>query len=292
MSLEETIKNLKQQIEEQEKKEVELEQEPEKEVEEVREPEIPEAKEEEKKEEEKKEEPKVEEAPKEEERPDNGAFARLRREKAAAEKRAQELEIRLQERVEAAKKDPEVEVNTQEVNLPPEVQQLVLNQRINDAQKGFARLEADFIATTPDYQSVAQEYWQARAQALKIQNPRLSNPEISELTNKQILFEANDKLERGFNPIEELYHDAKSLGFTGKPRQVASEKEIKEEAPKKELRPDLDEVAANRKRSSGMAGASGHSEGGQMTKLAAVGLPIEEWAKLSVEERKRIMLSA
>ena len=107
--------------------------------------------------------------------------------------------------------------------------------------------------------------------------------QIAEKTKDTILTKAAHYVRDGFNPIEELYHEAKELGCTGKSY-------AKEESKEEEIKPDLKKVAENRKRSTGMTSSGGKSEG-QMTKLAAAELSVAEWKRLPPSEKARLLAS-
>lgn len=278
MSLEDTIKELKAEIELAEKREggEEIVEETE-ETEEVAEEEKTEETKAETKEE-AKAEPKVEE--KKEEELDSAGYARLRREAAAERKKREELEREV-EALKAKKEEPVEEV--ERIELPPEVNELIETQRKAKAFQEFQELEAPFRAKTPEYDDIAEQFLVQQAHSIKIQNPRLPNEKVFELAKETILRKAGKYLNDGFNPIEELYHEALELGL--KPRAKAEEKA---EEVKEEPKPDMKKVAANRQRSAGMNGASGKQEG-QLTKQAAGELSIAEWQKLPASEKRRLM---
>jgi hypothetical protein len=281
MSLLSEIDSLKEQIEEAKKREEGMVEEPEEAVEEEAAPE-PE-------EEAPKEEEKAPEQP--EEKPeaplDDAGYAKLRREKAAAQKLAEkeaaekaELQRQLDELLRAPREEAEQPV------IAPEISEILQEHRVSRAEREFVALEAQFKARTPDYDGVAAEYTKALADSIRIQNPRLTPVEVAERTKMQILQQAGELVRNGFDPIEEMYHTAKELGFTGKSFQQAAEQPKEESKP--EPKPDMAKVAANRARSAGMAGGGGESRG-QMTKQAAADLSPAEWAKLPADEKKRLL---
>ncbi len=224
----------------------------------------------------------VKEEPKEEKLDDSG-YARLRREKAAAEKLAREKEQELADlRAQlAAKQEPTQEVETPQ--LPPELQSIIEKERYNQAGREFNAYEEQFRRKAPDYDDVSNAYKQALAQSIKIQNPRISVDELIEKTNEVLLKKAGSYLRAGFDPIEEMYYEAKELGFKAIPKEVAKEE------PEKELKPDLAKVAANKARNAGTTGAKGAGERGQLTLAAAAEMPAMEWARLPAAEKKRIL---
>lgn len=275
MSLQDELARMKAELAQgQVKEQEELEEAPieQEEEEEIKEPEKEESVEE------KKEEPKEE--PKEEEKLDNAGYARLRRE-AAAEKRLREQKERELEEV-YAKLNAKQETPQEEVQLPPQVQSIVERDRINQAAREFDILESQVKHRYPEYSAVASEYAQAMYQSIRLQNPRKSQVELSEMTRNAILMQAGEFARQGFeNPVEELFHTAKELGYTGKSFQ-------KEEPKEERLEPDMRKVAENRKRSTGMTANNGRSEG-QMTIGVAADLTSAEWARLPKAERQRLM---
>lgn len=248
-------------------KEIEIEEPEIEEVEEPEEPPVEEIKEE------------IIETPKEEKLDDAG-YARLRREAAAEKRRAELAEKELAELRQA--KEPIVEAQEQ-IQFPPEFQTVIEDHRISRAEREFTMLESKVKQDHPEYGAVAAEYAAALYQSFKVQNPRKSDIELSEMTKKSILMKAGEYARAGYeNPVEEMYHEAKELGFTGKSFQ-------KQESPKEEkLQPDMKKVADNRKRSSGMAASNGRSEG-LMTIAAAADLTAAEWARLPIADKRRIM---
>lgn len=283
MGLHETIEELKKEESEayaSEAKEMEKEQEEEPEsdvIEEV---------------EKKEEEPKPEvEAPEKTAEPDpvpekldNSAYARMRRDKAAAEKRAKEAEERISKLEEQLKQKPDIEYEEPKAVLSPELQEIVQDHMQTKAELEFMTLENTFRQSKPDYDGVADAYSKAIAQSIRIQNPRLSPNDIAAKTKQTILYKASEYVNRGYDPIEELYEEAKSLGFTALAKLEVVE--TGEEAPKK---PNLDKIAANKSRNAGMTGAKGRGGGGQVTRIAASDMTVEEWSRLPKEDKQRLL---
>lgn len=280
MSLEDTIKNLKSQIAEEDDKEI-----PEDEAEVVEEP-VEEAKPEEKPEEPEaaKEEPKPEEpAPVVDEKPDAAAFQRLRREAAAAKKQAAEAETkRLEMETRMAERDAEPKEEAAPLPIIPGLDDMLRSHQLTRAEQEFKGMESSFRRTNPEYDAIANEYGMAIAQSIRIQNPRLSNDVIAERTRETILLKAAKFLNDGFDPVEELFHEAKDLGFNGQSAKKA------EPAKEIEVKPDMAKLAANRSKSTGMTAASGRSAG-QLTQKAATELTSAEWMKLPAAEKHRLL---
>lgn len=251
----------------------------EEEIEEAEEEAAPEPEEKEPEKEEEKPEPEAKPEEKKEEL-DNAGYARLRREAAAEKHRAQQLEKEIAE----LRATREVAEAPAQIPLPPELQSVVDDNRISRAEREFAILENKAKQIHPEYGAVASEYAAAMYQSIRVQNPRKSDVELNEMTKKAILMKAGEYARQGYeNPVEEMYHEARELGFTGKSFQ-------KQEAPREEkIEPDLKKVAENRKRSTGMAANNGRSEGLMTLAHAATELTAAEWAKLPASEKKRLM---
>lgn len=234
-----------------------------------------------------KEEPVKEEPVKEEpEKLDDSGYARLRREKAAAEKLAREKEQELADLKAqlAAKQEPLDQPQFTEQYIPPELQSIIEKERYNQAGREFNAFEDQFRRKVLDYDDVSNAYKQALAQSIKVQNPRISTDDLIERTNLALLKKAGAYLNQGFDPIEEMYYDAKEyLGIKAAPKEVAKEE------PAKDLKPDLSKVAANKARNAGTAGAKGAGERGQITLAVAAEMSVKEWASLPAAEKKRIL---
>lgn len=267
MSLQETIEELKKGIEEAKEREG---QEPAQEEEKT---------EESVEEDEKAEEEKLVEEKKEEE-PDSSAYARMRREAAASKKLADERAREIEE----LKRPKETEEN-EAAPLTAELENVIQDYRTNQAEREFKRFENEVRKNDPKYDAVTAEYAQALAGSFRVQNPRLSPEDIAELTKRTLLEKAGAYVRAGYsNPVEELYHEAKELGFTGKSFD-------KKEEVEKEIKPDMKKVAENRKKSTGMAASSGESKT-DITRqyIMQNGMPTNaEWSKMSAAQKKSLM---
>lgn len=282
MSLSEALEELRNKLKEGEAQEEEKELEEETEAEEEAEAES---------EEEKSAEPEPKEEPKpEEEKLDNAAYARLRREAAAAKKAAEEeaaKRIALEQELEKQRAGSD-DLESDSLSVDDDLREMLEARKLQKAAQEFQALESSFAKTAPDYAAVSAEYAQALFNSLRIQNPRAPESAILEQAQKTILYKAAVFAREGFNPIEELYHEAKELGFTGKSVKQEEPEQESKSAPK----PDMKKVAANRARSAGMAAGSGKSEGSLTKEFAATQMTIGEWQKLPPEEKKRLMFGA
>lgn len=216
-------------------------------------------------------EPALEEPAKEpetdDEKPDAAAFQRLRRENAAFKKQLE-------------KPAEEIEAPTQD----DDIAEVLREHKMTKAERYFYSLEAEFKRTTPEYGAVAQEYTMALAQSIKLQNPRISQDELVRKTKETVLLKAAGYVKDGLNPVEELYNDAKELGFKGKKN---------DEKPKEEKieKPDMDRVAKNRNKSAGTAASTGKQPVNlSRASIRQNGLPSPaEWKKLSADQKKNLL---
>lgn len=218
------------------------------------------------------EEPKEEPAPKPDSELTSSEFARIRRENAAMKKQLAERE--------ALKAEP-VQTIEQPV-LPPIMEEIAREYQINQAGVEFNQMEAAFRRQVPDYDDVSNAFKQDLFRSVKLQNPRMSDDLVLKETNKQLLLKASQYVNQGLDPVQEMYEDAKSLGYKARPKE-----EPKEE--KTQIKPDLSKVAENKERNSGMMGAKGAGGQPELTKAGAAAYSPVEWAKLSRDEKNRIL---
>ncbi len=230
-----------------------------------------------------KEEPKEEVEKKEEaaaKKEESAEFARLRREKNAAERENKALKEKLEGKVEK-ELEPEEAINQELVDV-------IQQNRIQKAEKEYAMLEAAVFQENPDAEATANAYKAAIYQSIKIQNPRKSHVELLDLTKNTLLSKAGEYVRKGLNPIQELLDEAVSLGIQPQSPQKEEEDEAEEVVERK--KPDLDKLAKNKKRNAGTAAATGSAGGsGQLTPGKATTMSVAEWAKLPVAERQRLM---
>lgn len=213
-----------------------------------------------------------------------GAY-RLRREKDAEKKRADELQRKLEELIAEKEKQQTFNQQEEQIDLPPEFQEIAQEHKYQRAVREFTILENQVRNSYPEYDKISAEYRQAMYHSIKIQNPRRSEVEISEMTSRAILNRAAEFARAGYaNPVEELMHEAQSLGYDG-----SSFRRMQEQPKTQErLQPDLRKLAENRKRSAGLAASNGRQQG-MMTRQAAAELTSEEWARLPNSEKARLL---
>ena len=152
----------------------------------------------------------------------------------------------------------------------------------SQAVQEFVGMEQSFSSQVDDYEDVSAFFKKRMEQNIKASNPFITDAQLKDAVNNQILVTASNLLNQGFNPVEEMYHIAKDeLGFVPKPKEEVSQAQ-------QQTKPDLGKVAQNRKRNAGMAGAGGGAKPA-MTLEAAANLDIDEWSKLPASEKKRLL---
>lgn len=233
------------------------------------------------------EKPAKEEEPAPKEEPLYAAgYARLRREKEAEKRRADELEAKLAALSKQAPVEQAEEVQAEStVQTSPEIEAIIQNERFNAAEREVIRMEREFMESAPDdYQDVVNQYKAQVYQSVMVDNPDFSHEEILSETRKKLLYRASAYAQRGYNPVEKMYLDARKIY-----KPVAKQAE---EQPVEKLKPDPAKLAANRQRNAGMAAAGGRSTGAQITREVAATYSPKEWAKLPKEEKDRLMNEA
>lgn len=222
------------------------------------------------------EEETVEESDEEEKEPelDSTGYARLRRELAAEKKLRAEAEARnnpSEQSVEIAQDD----------HVNSEIADIINDRKYQKASEEFASLEEGFKSNVPDYDAISNGYKTALYQSIRVQNPEKSHSELLRETRDTMLRKAGTYVNKGLDPIQELYEEAKALGI----KPIASEQEEKEEI----VKPDLKNIAKNKAKNAGTIGAPGSGTGGQLTQEGAASLTTAEWSKLSAAEKTRLM---
>jgi len=204
-------------------------------------------------------------------------YARLRREARALKKKLQdeqEARAQLESRINRIENGDFEEVEAPQKAPDPWA----------EAEQGFVALEKGFLQTKApaDYEDVSKVMMANMIDTVQRQNPRMQPQDVVNQAKKIILQKASNYLQEGFDPIEELYYEAKEISERIKP-------EPQKEPEKKVLRPDLDKVQANKARSANMIGAKGSGDGRMTLQHAVTSLSNAEWIKLPIEERERIM---
>lgn len=215
-----------------------------------------------------------EEVKEEEPEMDVSGYARLRRELAAQKKLTADAE------------DKALNPITEEVDQSQaqnnEVEDMLQERRLQKASGEFSALESEFSSNVPDFEDVSIAYKTALYQSIRVQNPRKSHVELLEETRNTLLHKASNYMNKGLDPIQEMYEEAKSLGFKALPKQ-------EHQAQEEEIKPDLNKIAKNKSKNAGMVATQGGGAGATLTREAANELTSGEWAKLSASEKARIL---
>jgi hypothetical protein len=222
------------------------------------------------------------EEPKDDEELDASGYRKLRRDLKAAQKQIEDLKAAKTKDAEPVAEREE----TPEAVLPPEVVDLVEERKYQKAGQEFSSMEEDFKKNAPDdFEDVSLQYKASLYQHIRIDNPRMTHDQLLAETNKKLLMKASKYLNEGYNPIEEMYEDAKSLGFKKIPKDDAPAATEEVEVKK----PDLSKVAANRARNAGMAAAKGRAGQPALTQQSAATMSVAEWSKLPTAEKRRLL---
>lgn len=199
-------------------------------------------------------------------------FYKIRRERDALQKKLAELEGKAAQ--------PNIQSDNDQ---SPELAEILEEHRYQRAAQEFMSLEADFAKDLPDYESITNGYKNAVYQSLKVLNPSMPQSQLIQETHREILRRAGNYYNKGLNPVQELYNEAKSLGIQPQAKE-----------PKQEEKPKVnyDKLAANKARNAGTAGAKGMNGGGEITLETAANYSPAEWAKLPKEVKQRLLGNA
>ena len=247
---------------------------------------------------------------------ENADFARMRRDKAAAERRAAILEEQI--RASAAKpaaqndKPPAAAITEPDPNNDPEghlrwqlaqtqaqlkevadwkAQQTFKEQQAslkNNAIEAFERYENDFKAATPDYEPVTQFGVNILANSIRTLNPHLKGAALADAVQRQILRLAGQAEAQGHNPAEYLYHQAMSWGY-----QPAAEGKKNEEPPKEaenKQKPSIKNISEHKKKSASSMEGGGRNGKPPLSREAVLdkSFGLQDFARLTPAELKEL----
>jgi hypothetical protein len=256
----------------------------------------------------------------------NEEFARLRREKDASDRRARMAEQALQQRQQPAQAPPAV-VTKAAPAADPEPDKatnyegwlewnLRQTQRANEELRGtvdglnkwketteqrtqretfeqeekraFLELESGFAPTVPDYKEVTEWGWSQLAQSIKMLNPRMSQQQIHQETNKRVLAMAQEAAGRGEHPIESLYWHAKNSGYQPKAAPAGEQPAVVTKTEK--LKPDLKQIAASQKKSGSPLSGGGKSGKPPLSRehVASSEFGFKDFVKLTPSELREL----
>lgn len=245
-------------------------------------------------------------------KPTDADFARMRRDKAAAEKRAEDAERRAAQPpapavatapTPAADAEPDKATNyegwlewrSRKVEAVAEQaakdvadvkqwkDQTVAERQADENKKAaFGYLEnkeREFAKTAPDYNDVRQFALDNIARSLRTLYPSLEGAALGKAVEKQVLVLAANAERQGYDPIEHMYHQAKAAGYTPKAPPVAEQPA--ETPPAKPL---LKNIAANKQKSASPLAAGGKNGAAPMSRDAIKGMKFSDVASLSPEQ--------
>lgn len=158
----------------------------------------------------------------------------------------------------------------------------------------FNQIRDKYIVKNPDYVPAFHYSFDAYAKAIKMSNPGMTQQQITNHIDREMLQFAGQCVSKGLNPAEELYDMAiERFGYAPNSSKGAEDgdAEVEEEAapankapdgirPKEALRPNLRNIANNRKRAASPLVGGGQSGKGQLTKEAAANMTLGEMMEL------------
>ena len=255
---------------------------------------------------------------KEEEKIDNAAYAKLRRDQKAAEKRAEEAERRAAA-AEARFKEaptqpqryvPDVKAAPAGANQEPDAQldpeahlrwslsktqaelkeikdwkastdKVERDKALKDgAVKAFQKYENDFKGTVDDYEAVTSYGAQQIMHSIQTLNPQLKGAELNDAVVRQILRLSALAESQGHDPAEHLYHQAKSWGY----QPPAPKAEAKEELAK----PTVKKMAEHKKKTAGALSHGGKSGNAPLSREALESMKFSDFAKLTPKDLREL----
>lgn len=161
-----------------------------------------------------------------------------------------------------------------------------VNATIQSMVQTFVGFENEFKTSVPDYDARSDFVAARLKQNIRFENPHYTEQQLAQHTMFAMLKRGEIALAQGRNPAADIYNQAESLGYTPKAR------EEEKKAPPKDVRkePDLDKVAINKKKTSGMANGGGGGDQGishdsffSMTNAERAKLTPSDWARLEAE---------
>lgn len=240
---------------------------------------------------------------------DAAAWARLRREKAMAERKAAELEAQLrqpapqpaqqsqQQHSKAMEADPEPSKATQHTQWlewkqrqherefqelkawrDGEVQQRQAQQvahAADAAQDYLEQAEKTYSDINPDYMPAVTHARQKYAESLSLVFPNKTKQELDAIVREQIFGIAVHAVQMGLDPIEQLYGLAlERFGWQGN----------KQQAQPRGKKPDLRVIENNKRRAASPLMGGGQGAAPFLTKEAVANMSLGEFSKLSAAQ--------
>lgn len=248
--------------------------------------------------------------------PDSASFARLRMEKAAAERRAAAAEARLNqaptqpqpgpakaEAATVARAEAEPDPNTDpEGHMRWELAQTkgqlkeVLDWKAEqthkshqvslkeNAVKAFGNYEDAFKQTVTDYADVMDFGITTLSNSIRTLNPNLKGEALGEAIQRQVLRLAAQAEQQGFDPAEYLYETAKGWGY--KPKAAAPADEPAADIKK----PTVKDISQHKKRSASSLTAGGKNGAVPLSREAVLSkdFGLQDFAKLTPSQLREL----
>ena len=185
----------------------------------------------------------------------------------------------------------QLEAKQNEINQRFEAQAKIEQETkvFREAIGEFNQIRDDYISKNPDYIPAFTHGFDAYAKSIKMMNPSLSNQQITGMIDRELLKFAGQCVAKGLNPAEELYDMAiERFGYAPNSAKTSKnteeEQEPVHEAPKgiqrEAPRPNLRNIANNRKRSASPLVGAGQTGKGQLTKEGAANMTLGEMMEL------------
>lgn len=152
----------------------------------------------------------------------------------------------------------------------------------NGAVEAWDRYEKAFMPTVTDYEAVTNFGIQAIKQSIMTLNPNLTGPALGEAIQHQVLRLAAQAEQQGHDPAEYLYHQAKSWGYKPAPVEPTAEEKAAAAAADK-AKPNITKIAEHKRRSASSLTGGGKSGAPMVSREQALSkdMTLAEWAKLT-----------
>ena len=156
---------------------------------------------------------------------------------------------------------------------------------VSAAVQEFTQIENDYRAKNPDYGNAMEYGRREYGRALKLLNPQLTEKQVEQELDKQMLMFAAEAKARGLNPAEELY-DTAIERFGYQPNQGGSQTEVAAKPVAK--RPSLSVIQANKKRSASPLSGGGQGGSASITAADLENMTNAEFSRLSAAQLRAL----
>lgn len=178
-----------------------------------------------------------------------------------------------------------------------------VNKAVKEGLDEFMAVESRYIKENPDYVKAAEFGRQKYTEALKVMNPQLSDPQISQHIDFEIIKQASKWAEQGLNPAEEFYdYCIERLGYKPGAAKVETNPEPDDsedglealanqhrglpaaEPVKERAKPSLKQINGTKRRSASPLHGPGQGGSTQVTKEAAAEMTMAEFSELTPQQ--------